>query len=114
MVTGEWGSYQLRGRRVTFEYVLIREVTDTQEDAVRLAELSRQVPCKINLIPYNELGCDGCYRRPSTRQIADFRKAVEVHTDVAITIRESRGLDISAACGQLQQMQPLPGGVGVP
>ena len=47
--------YERRGRRVTFEYVLMAGVTDSDGDAVGLASLSRQLPCKVNLIPYNEL-----------------------------------------------------------
>ena len=97
--------YELRGRRVTFEYVLMAGVTDDDEDALRLASLSRELPCKINLIPYNELGPDTCYRRPSQSRLRRFVELLEMHTTVAVTVRESRGRDIDAACGQLYLQQ---------
>jgi len=91
------------GRRVTFEYVLMAGITDAEEDALRLAELTRDVPCKLNLIPYNELGLDSRYRRPPETQLARFRQLLEAHSPMAVTVRESRGRDIDAACGQLHQ-----------
>ena len=97
--------YELRGRRVTFEYVLMAGVTDADEDALQLAALSRELPCKINLIPYNELGPDTSYRRPSQGRLGRFVDLLEAHTTVAVTVRESRGRDIDAACGQLYQQQ---------
>ncbi|MBN98463.1 MAG: 23S rRNA (adenine(2503)-C(2))-methyltransferase RlmN [Gemmatimonadetes bacterium] len=93
--------YELRGRRVTFEYVLMAGVTDADHDALQLAALSRGLPCKINLIPYNELGLQTAYRRPSQRRLSRFVEILEAHTSVAVTVRESRGRDIDAACGQL-------------
>lgn len=97
--------FSLRGRRVTFEYVLMAGVTDSDEDALRLADLTRGVPCKINLIPYNELGEGTPFRRPLSERIARFRQTLEAHTPMAVTLRESRGRDIAAACGQLYQAQ---------
>ncbi|MBM3277365.1 MAG: 23S rRNA (adenine(2503)-C(2))-methyltransferase RlmN [Candidatus Handelsmanbacteria bacterium] len=97
--------FSLRGRRVTFEYVLLEGVTDADEDALRLAELTRGVPCKLNLIPYNELAEDTPFRRPPADRIARFRQLLENHTPMAVTLRESRGRDIDAACGQLYQAQ---------
>ena len=110
--------FHLRGRRITFEYVLLAGVTDSDEDALRLAELSKGVPCKINLIPYNELGEDTPFRRPTAERIASFRQVLEARTPMAVTLRESRGRDIAAACGQLYQAQerrrpspsPVPAG----
>ena len=97
--------FALRGRRVTFEYVLLAGVTDSDEDALRLADLTRGVPCKLNLIPYNELAEDTPFRRPPAERIARFRALLEAHTPMAVTLRESRGRDIDAACGQLYQAQ---------
>lgn len=99
--------YELRGRRVTFEYVLLDGVTDSEEDALRLAALTRDVPCKINLIPYNELGPDSLFRRPSPGRLTRFRQLLEARANVTITVRESRGRDIDAACGQLYQQQQV-------
>ncbi len=95
--------YELRGRRATFEYVLMAGVTDADEDALRLADLTRGLPCKINLIPYNELGPDTPYHRPSRARLTRFIDLLESRTAVAVTVRESRGRDIDAACGQLYQ-----------
>ena len=64
--------HQLRGYGVTFEYVLMDGVTDSDEDAVRLAQLTADVPCKINLIPYNELGSESDFRRPSQARLKAF------------------------------------------
>ncbi len=97
--------FSLRGRRVTFEYVLLAGVNDSDEDALRLADLTREVPCKINLIPYNELGEDTPFRRPPPERVTHFRQTLEASSPMAVTLRESRGRDIDAACGQLYQAQ---------
>ena len=97
--------YQLRGYGVTFEYVLMDGVTDGDEDAVRLAELTRDIPCKINLIPYNELADGGPFRRPSQRRLQAFYRRLE-GAGAEFTVRESRGRDIDAACGQLFDSAP--------
>ena len=104
--------YEKRGRRVTFEYVLMAGFNDGDDDARRLAEVSRRLPCKVNLIPYNELGEGMPYRRPPARAVARFRRLVEAGTAAAVTVRDSRGRDIDAACGQLFQevTDGLPGG----
>ena len=98
--------FDRRGRRVTFEYVLLRGVTDTEADAERLARLTAPVPCKINLIPYNELAPAGdpgapVFHRPGRRRIEAFRSRLESLTRRTVRLRESRGRDIDAACGQL-------------
>ncbi len=101
--------FELRGRRVTFEYVLMAGLTDADADAERLVELTTGFPCKINLIPYNELGEDSEFRRPSNNRLQRFYRLLEGR-GAAFTIRESRGRDIDAACGQLfhqQQEAPL-------
>ncbi|NKB68813.1 MAG: 23S rRNA (adenine(2503)-C(2))-methyltransferase RlmN [Candidatus Latescibacteria bacterium] len=97
--------FELSGRRPTFEYILMDGVTDADDDALRLAELTRGSPCKINLIPYNELGPDSQYRRPPNQRLARFRRLLEERSPMAVTMRESRGRDIDAACGQLYQAQ---------
>ena len=102
--------FERRGRRVTFEYVLMEGITDSDDDARRLAFLTRDIPCKVNLIPYNELNeeesqptRDVVYRRPSAARIRSFRLVLEERAipSRAVTLRESRGRDIDAACGQL-------------
>ena len=105
--------YTLRSKqRVTFEYVLLAEVNDTQADADRLRLLVRGLPCKINLIPYNAI--DETFRRPSYERIQVFYDRVK-DLPVPVTLRWSKGDDIAAACGQLwtESMRPLRTGVAV-
>ena len=86
--------------RITFEYVLIQGVNDSEEDAARLVRLIRGIRSKINLIPLNE--CPGIlFRRSREKTVLRFQKVLleEGYTTI---IRESRGGAISAACGQLR------------
>ncbi len=103
--------FDRQGRRVTFEYVLMRDVTDTEADAERLARLTADVPCKINLIPYNELAPGDpeapVFHRPGRTRIEAFRRRLESSTGRTVRLRESRGRDIDAACGQLYR-RPSP------
>jgi len=92
-----------QGRRITFEYVLMEGVNDTEEDAARLAVLLRDVPAKVNLIQYNEnpgLGFHSTINDKAER----FRHALD-SAGVATFIRANRGRDIAAACGQLANSQ---------
>jgi 23S rRNA (adenine2503-C2)-methyltransferase len=86
-------------RRLTFEYVLLKGVNDFSLDAQRLIKLLRGIPCKVNLIPYNEHPGSG-YQRPSDPEVLRFQKILtDAHLDAFI--RKSKGRDILAACGQL-------------
>jgi 23S rRNA (adenine2503-C2)-methyltransferase len=86
--------------RVTFEYVLIQEVNDAERDARVLAQILRGIRCKVNLIPLNE--CPGiAFRRPQEQAVLRFQKVL-MEAGYLTIIRESRGKDISAACGQLR------------
>jgi len=88
------------GRRITFEYVLLKNVNDSEEDARRLARLLRPLKAKINLIPFNEH--DMCvFSRPETPTISAFQQILIDHHYTAV-IRHSKGQDIAAACGQLR------------
>ena len=88
------------GRRITFEYILIKGLNDTVEDARRLASLLQPIRCKINLIPYNpHEGCD--FDRPPEEVIQAFFKVL-FDKNYTVIIRRSKGQDISAACGQLR------------
>lgn len=90
-----------QGRRITFEYVLMAGVNDSDDDADRLVRLTDRIPATINLIPFNE--CPGLpFKRPGRKRIEAFRDRVHGGHRV-ITIRESRGQDILAACGQLRE-----------
>jgi len=92
-----------QGRRITFEYVLLRGVNDTDEDAARLVELLRDVPAKVNLIPYNENPGLGFFTTGEDR--AERFREILARAHVAAFIRENRGRDIAAACGQLANRQ---------
>ncbi|MBE2250287.1 MAG: 23S rRNA (adenine(2503)-C(2))-methyltransferase RlmN [Myxococcus sp.] len=95
-----------QGRRVTFEYVLMNGVNDTDDDAHRLAALLKDVPAKVNLIQYNVnpgLGFDSTEDNRAER----FRKILESQ-EVAAFIRANRGRDIAAACGQLANVDKRP------
>jgi 23S rRNA (adenine2503-C2)-methyltransferase len=87
------------GHRITFEYILIEEINDSVADAARLVRLTGQLPCKINLIPYNPIG-PGRFRRPSAERIQRFADYLRPRM-AAVTVRYSQGADIGAACGQL-------------
>jgi 23S rRNA (adenine2503-C2)-methyltransferase len=85
--------------KITFEYILIKDVNDSLKDAERLAKLLRPVKAKINLIPFNEHpGSD--FKRPEEQAILAFQDVLANKNYTAI-IRYSKGTDISAACGQL-------------
>ena len=87
-------------RRITFEYILIKGVNDSEKDARRLAKLLQPIRCKINLIPYNpHEGCD--FERPSEEVIQAFYDIL-FDKNYTVIIRRSKGQDISAACGQLK------------
>lgn len=88
-------------RRITFEYVMLKGVNDSVEDAERLAKLLRGVKCKVNLIPFNPFpGSE--FKRPDDSAVRRFQKVLLDHHYTA-PVRESRGRDISAACGQLRE-----------
>jgi len=97
-----------KGRRITFEYVLLGGVNDSDEDAVRLSRLVKGIPAKVNLIPYNENPGLG-FRAPVPGRVEAFRDRL-VLANVTAVVRRSRGGDIAAACGQLA----VEGGPGNP
>ncbi len=109
-------------RVITIEYTLIAGVNDRLEHAHELAALLRELPCKINLIPFNPFPHSG-YERPSKTAITRFWETL-TQAGYVVTVRTTRGDDIDAACGQLvgqvtdrtrrseryreQQIQPQP------
>lgn len=88
------------GDRVTLEYVLLKGVTDSLADARALYELTQDVPCKINIIPFNEHPGSG-YFRPSESQINRFQNEL-IELGAHVLRRKTMGRDIYAACGQLR------------
>ena len=86
-------------RKVTVEYTLINKVNDRSHHAHELAALLRDLPCKINLIPFNEFhGSD--YKKVTKTALNRFRDIL-IADGYTVTVRTTRGDDIAAACGQL-------------
>jgi 23S rRNA (adenine2503-C2)-methyltransferase len=90
-------------QRVTFEYVLMRGVTDSPEDALALVKLLKGIRNKVNLIPLNEAE-ELDYRRPSDTAVERFQQILIDH-HISAFVRKNRGNDISAACGQLKKKE---------
>ena len=86
--------------RITFEYVMLKDVNDSDEDARRLVKLIEGIPAKINLIPFNEWP-GSPYERSSNNRIRAFADII-YKAGYASPIRTPRGEDIMAACGQLK------------
>lgn len=89
-------------RRITFEYIMIKDLNDSEEDAIRLISLVRKyrIPAKFNLIPFNTWS--GCNFKPT--ELNKVKKFAQILTDAKFPapIRKARGQDIMAACGQLK------------
>ena len=88
------------GRRITIEYLLIKDLNDTVESAKELALYLHDIKCNINLIPYNPTEKND-YQKPSSNSIMKFKYLLE-HSGKKVTVRLERGADIDAACGQLK------------
>ena len=87
-------------RRLTFEYIMLKDINDTEECAKELAKLVKDINCYINLIPYNETN-NIEYKRTKTVQIMRFYDILKKN-NINVTIRREFGGNISAACGQLR------------
>jgi len=86
-------------KRIMFEYIMLKGINDSLQDARELAEKLRGIPCKINLLPYNE--CPSLpYSSPSRDDMLRFQDVL-INAHYTVFIRNSRGSDIAAACGQL-------------
>lgn len=92
-------------RRITFEYVLIGGVNDKKEDADRLTRLLRGIRCKVNLIPWNPFP-GATFERPSPNRVEEFQRTL-VQSGYIATVRQSKGIEIGAACGQLVDSKRL-------
>jgi 23S rRNA (adenine2503-C2)-methyltransferase len=86
-------------KRIMFEYTLLKGINDSNEDARELARILREIPCKINLLPYNE-SPELPFESPRKERLLAFQKIL-IDAHYTVFIRNSRGTDISAACGQL-------------
>jgi 23S rRNA (adenine2503-C2)-methyltransferase len=88
------------GRRLTIEYILLAGINDQSEHAHQLGKLLQGLKCNVNLIPYNPIGDDYGFKRPSRNTCHQFKDIVTSYGK-KVTIRVERGVDIAAACGQL-------------
>ena len=87
-------------RLIMFEYVLLKGINDSKNNALQLSQLLKGIPCKLNLIPYNET--EGVYQRPDETVIKRFSEILHKNRDeYRVLLRWSKGQDINAACGQL-------------
>ncbi len=86
-------------RHITFEYIMLGGFNDTEKDALELVKVVRQVPSKVNLIEYNDTGT-GEFRKSTPKVTESFRRILDAHK-INVRVRQSRGEDIDAACGQL-------------
>jgi len=91
--------YDKTGSRVTYEYILFKNLNSSIEDAQKLVQFAKVSPCKINLIEYNKIdGMD--YKKASKKNTENFISYLE-EKNIIVNLRKSKGKDISAACGQL-------------
>ncbi len=94
--------YNKTNRRVTIEYVMLKDINDSDEKAQLLGELVKDLHCNINLIPYNRTDVEDPFQRSENSRINSFKKILEKSSrNKTITVRKERGHDINAACGQL-------------
>lgn len=95
-------------RRVTIEYVLLKDVNDDPQKAHVLGELIRDVHCHVNLIPYNPTDVKDPFKRSERESINKFKEIVEKYSKgKKVTVRQEKGVDIAAACGQLANKEKL-------
>ncbi len=94
----------MKKREVMFEYVLLKGINDSADDAHQLAHLLQGIPCKLNIIPYNET--EGSYQRPDEITISQFSEILyDLRDKYRVFVRCSKGRDINAGCGQLAGRQ---------
>ena len=91
--------YSRTKRKVTYEYVVWKDINDTEEHAKALLKFCKLVPCKVNLIEYNPID-DGEFQQASEASLAMYMDLLE-RNGITTRVRRSRGKDIDAACGQL-------------
>jgi len=95
--------YKKTKRKVTYEYVIWKDINDTSEHVQALVKFCKIIPCKVNLIEYNPID-DGVFQQASPEAVHMYQTMLEKNGVVA-RIRKSRGKDIDAACGQLANKQ---------
>ena len=93
--------FEKTGRRVTFEYSLVKDVNDQDEDVKELAAMLKNRNCHLNLIPVNPIR-EHDFKKPDGKNARDFKNKLEKN-GINVTIRRERGSDIDGACGQLRR-----------
>ena len=91
--------YVKTNRRITYEYIVWKDINDTEKDVAALVQFCQSVPCKINLIEYNPID-DGEFQQAANSALDMYIEKLEKNR-IPVTVRRSRGKDIDAACGQL-------------
>ena len=91
--------YSKTKSRITYEYIVWKDINDTRKDAEALVRFCSYVPCKVNLIEYNPID-DGNFQQASSKATDMYQQILE-RNGITVTVRRSRGKDIDAACGQL-------------
>lgn len=91
--------YQKTKSKITFEYIVWKDINDDQASIKALVEYCKRVPCKVNLIEYNPID-DGIFQQADGKIIDEYMRALE-NANIVVKVRRSRGKDIDAACGQL-------------
>jgi 23S rRNA (adenine2503-C2)-methyltransferase len=91
--------YKKTKKKVTYEYVVWKDINDSEEHAQALLKFCKLVPCKVNLIEYNPID-DGEFQQASAEALNMYMHLLELN-GITTRIRKSRGQDIDAACGQL-------------
>lgn len=91
--------HQKTGQRITFEYLLLSKINDSLQDAEKLAHYCRPFPVKINIIEYNSTD-EGIYHKSYPAQREEFIQYLK-DCNMVVNVRQSKGQDIAAACGQL-------------
>lgn len=97
--------YKVTGRKVTFEFVVWAGVNDSDEEISALVNFVKKVPCKVNIIQYNPID-NGAYTQAPQERVDAYLEALK-KVDVIAKVRQSRGQDIDAACGQLANKTEL-------
>ena len=93
--------FDVTGRRISFEYSLIKDNNDTKECAIKLCELLKGMNCHVNLIPINPVK-ERNFKRSERTYVLNFKNMLEKNS-INVTIRREMGADINAACGQLRK-----------
>lgn len=97
----------ITNRRVTFEYIMLDKINDSESCAIELASLLNGINCYVNLIPYNETENIG-YKRTKNNQMMKFYDILKKNK-INVTIRKEFGSKVDAACGQLRANQDIGG-----